>query len=417
MNEPTRSTKPDDVCPRPDPPVDHSTQPLAPAIYPTAVWICNDTDQAEQMLTGEREGYVYQRVRHPNADALADKIREIHHAERVAITSSGMAALAAAVLSQLRSGDHVVLSNQLYGSSSVLVTQELERFGITSTTVDTCDLGATKTALQDATKLLVVETIGNPCLAVTDVRALADLAHERSAKLLVDNTFATPVLCRPLELGADLVMESVSKLMNGHGDVMLGALCGRAADWERVPSVLYTWGLSSGAFDAWLATRGLATMHLRVERACKTALKVAEYLTAEDSIEHVDYPGLPNHPQHELATRQFNGTYGSMVTFRLAGGRSAADAFIVAADKIPFCPSLGEACTTLSHPESTSHRGLSPAEREALGIRGGTIRLSIGIESAEFVLESLRAALELRGPLTKRLNELCAVVRGSPTLQ
>ena len=383
------SAKPDDVCPRPDQPVANATQPLAPAIYPTSVWICNDTDEADQILAGEREGYVYQRSRHPNADALADKIAEIHGAERVAITSSGMAALAAAALSQLQTGDHVVLSHQLYGHSLLLLTQELSRLGVTSTTVDTCDLDATRAAFTSATRMLVVETIANPCLPVADIAALAELAHQHDTKLLVDNTFATPVLCRPLELGADLVMESVSKMINGHSDVILGALCGSAADCERVPLVLSAWGLTSSPFDAWLAVRGLATMHLRVQQACQTARQVAEILAAEPSIEHVDYPGLATHPQHELAARQFDGQFGSMVTFRLRGGRTAADAFIKAADNIPFCPSLGEFTTTLSHPESTSHRGLSVGERKTLGIGGGTIRLSVGIESSEFVLQAV----------------------------
>lgn len=392
-NELPKAARPDDICPRPDKPVAQTTQPMAPAIYPTSVWMCNDTQQADQLMTGDLEGYVYQRVGHPNADAFAEKVAALHGAERVAVTSSGMAALALAALSQLEPGDHVVVSNQLYGQTVVLLTQELKRLGISSTNVDTCDLDATRAAVTAATKLLVVETIGNPCLNVADITSLAEIARACSAKLLVDNTFATPVLCRPLELGADLVMESVSKMMNGHSDVMLGALCGRERDWERVPLVSLAWGFASSPFDAWLATRGLATMHLRVERACETAGRVAEFLSQSVAVEQVDYPGLADHPQHELATDQFGGRYGSMVTFRLSGGRRAADAFIAAAERIPFCPSLGEAATTLSHPESTSHRGLSPTAREALGISGGTIRLSVGLESSDFVVNALVEAL------------------------
>jgi len=385
--------QPDDVCPRPDRPVAHATQPLAPAIYPTSVWICNDTTQAEQLLGGQSEGYVYQRDGHPNADALAAKIRQLHRAEQALITSSGMAALSAAILSQLAPGDHIVLSKQLYGRSLLLLTQEFPRLGVMATKVDTGDLEATRRAWTPRTKLLVVETIANPCLQVADLTALAELAHQHQARLLVDNTFATPVLCRPLEVGADLVMESASKMMNGHSDVMLGVLCGRTSDWQRVPVVAAAWGLASSPFDAWLTLRGLTTLHLRVDRACSTAQRVAEFLASHPRVEHVDYPGLLSHPQHDLAARQFGGRYGSIVTFRLAGGRPAADALIAAAHRIPFCPSLGEACTTLSHPESTSHRSLTPPERLALGVTGGTIRLSVGIESPEFVLESLAEAL------------------------
>ena len=392
-NEIPKTPRADDICPRPDAPVAQATQPMASAIYPTSVWMCNDTQQADQILAGDLKGYVYQRVGHPNADAFAEKVAALHAAERVAVTSSGMAALSLAALSQLEPGDHVVVSNQLYGQSLLLLTQELARFGISSTPVDTCDRDATRAAMTSATKLVVVETIGNPRLHVADIAVLAEIAHDGQAKLLVDNTFATPVLCRPLELGADLVMESVSKMMNGHSDVMLGALCGRECDWERVPLVLSAWGLASSPFDAWLAVRGLTTMHLRVERACETAQQVAKFLIRERAVEQVDYPGLPDHPQHALATAQFGGRFGSIVTFRLSGGRAAADAFIAATDRIPFCPSLGEATTTLSHPESTSHRGLSPSQRELLGISGGTIRLSIGLESRDFVLDSLAEKL------------------------
>ena len=249
--------------------------------------------------------------------------------------------------------------------------------------------------LTEATRLVVIETISNPCLQVADIQELAAIAHGRRAELYVDNTFATPALCRPLELSADWVMESVSKLMNGHSDVMLGALCGHERNWSRVPLVLAAWGLASSPFDAWLSVRGLATMHLRVARACDNAMQAAAFLAGRDDVERVDYPGLSEHPQHALAARQFAGRFGSVVTFHLRGGRSAADAFIKAAQgRIPFCPSLGETATTLSHPESTSHRSLTPQARQQLGISGGTIRLSVGIESPEFVLEALRSALD-----------------------
>ena len=392
-NKQPKSVKPDDICPRPDKPVNLTTQPLAPAIYPTSVWMCNEPAETDRMLGGQADGYVYQRDQHPNADALAEKVRQLHHAECATITSSGMAALSAAALSLLAPGDHVVLSNQLYGKTSLLFGQELGRMGMSCAAVDACDHDATRDAIVDGTKLLVVETIANPCLQVADIAALAEMAHQRGAKLLVDNTFATPVLCRPLDLGADLVMESISKMMNGHSDVMLGALCGCSASWERVPLVTSAWGLASSPFDAWLALRGLTTLHLRMDRACETSAAVASFLAERAGVEQVDYPGLADHPQHELATRQFAGRYGSMVTFRLAGGRAAADAFIAASDAIPFCPSLGEASTTLSHPETTSHRAMSPDAREVLGIGSGTIRLSVGLESADFVIESLQQSL------------------------
>jgi cystathionine beta-lyase/cystathionine gamma-synthase len=237
--------------------------------------------------------------------------------------------------------------------------------------------------------LLIVETITNPLLRVSDLAALADMAHANGARLLVDNTFAGPIVCRPMELGADLVMESLTKSINGHSDVNLGLLCGRADCWERVPLVLSAWGLASGPFDCWLAARGLGTLALRAQRADANALAAAQHIRKQPQVESVHYPGLPEHADHALARRQFGGRFGSMVTFTLRGGTPAAEQFIRAAEQIPFCPSLGDLSTTLSHPESTSHRGMTAEARAALGIFGGTIRLSVGIESAEAIQAAL----------------------------
>jgi cystathionine beta-lyase/cystathionine gamma-synthase len=250
------------------------------------------------------------------------------------------------------------------------------------------------TAMKDNTRLLVIETIANPLLEVADVAAFADIAHRNGALLLVDNTFATPIVFRPLEHGADLVLESLTKMMNGHSDVMLGLLCGRQATWERMPGALSAWGLTASPFDCWLAFRGLTTLHLRMERACVNATHAAEFLATQSKVDQVFYPGLASHATHALAARQFGERFGSIVSFRLRGGRAAADAFIAAAQEIPFCPSLGEASTTLSHPETTSHRGLSPQERMALGIDGGVIRLSVGVESPQFIGDALGRALD-----------------------
>jgi cystathionine beta-lyase/cystathionine gamma-synthase len=382
----------DDVCPRPSrvPPLD--TEPHAPPIYLSSVYECRDPQQAADLLSGKLPGHVYSRDSHPNADLLAEKCRELHAAERAAITSSGMAALALAVLSQLEHGDHLVVSNQLYGRSLSLFTQETARLGIDSTVVDTCDLKAVEKACHAKTRLVAVETISNPVLRVADIRSLAKVAKAAGARLLVDNTFAGPALCRPLEQGADLVMESLTKTMNGHSDVVLGLLCGPESLWQRVPTASSSWGLSSAPFDCWLVLRGLGTLALRIDRASSNALAVAEFLAKQKGLDAVHYPGLKIHPDHELARQQFGDRYGSIVTFTLSGGTRAAEAFI-AGSRIPFCPSLGELSTTLSHPESTSHRTLPAAARAALGITGGTIRLSVGIESPESVVAAVAAGL------------------------
>ena len=211
--------------------------------------------------------------------------------------------------------------------------------------------------------------------------------------MLVDNTLAGPVICRPLELGADLVLESLTKTMNGHSDVLLGLLCGREDYWQRVPSVLSIWGLTSSPMDCWLALRGLGTLAIRIERAAANAFVVAQFLEEQSTVEKVNYPGLASHPDHALARKQFGDRGGTLVTFTLGGGLAAAEAFIAAAGKIPFCPSLGELSTTLTHPASTSHRAMEPAARRALGIDDGTIRLSVGVESAEYIVAAMAEGL------------------------
>jgi len=387
---------PDDLCPKPSSLPQLSTKPHAAPIYPASVWACESPEQADEILAGRVPGYVYQRDGNPNASMLAEKLCQLHACDRGAVTGSGMAALAAAMLARMKEGDHAVIGSRMYGKTAALLGSEGRRLGMQMTAVDMCDTAAVLSAIRPNTKLVVAETIANPLLEVADIASLAEIAHQKNTLLLVDNTFASPILCRPMEFGADLVMESLTKTLNGHSDVILGFLGGREDVWERVPAVISTWGFSSGPFECWLAERGLMTAHLRIERACQNALAVAEFLRSQaPNVAAVHYPGLKEHPRHALAEKQFGGLFGTIVTFRLAGERAAADAFIAsAAERIPFCPSLGELSTTLSHPETTSHRGMTAQERAALGITGGTIRLSVGTESLEFIRDALDEALK-----------------------
>ena len=385
---------PEDICPRPDFLPTQPTQPMSPAIYPAAVYRCESPDQADRLLARTMEGYVYSREGHPNSDQLAEKCRHLHQAEQAAVVSSGMAALSVAVMAHVKAGDRVVASRHLYGKSLVLLQGELARWGAETVVVDTCNLDEVAQALTPNTRLLVAETISNPVLRVADIAQLSALAHGVGAQLLIDNSFAGPTVCRPLELGADLVMESLTKIMNGHSDVLLGLLCGRTSAWSRVAQAVTTWGFACSPFDCWLAARGLGTLALRADKAGQNAQRVAEFLAERDDVTEVHYPGLPGHPDHQLAARQFQGGCGSMVTFTLPHGRAAATRFIEAAMQIPFSPSLGDLSTTLSHPESTSHRGMTPEQRAALGISGGTIRLSVGVESAEAIRQALKTGLD-----------------------
>lgn len=389
------SDDPRDLCPRPANAARPDVTPLIPPLELSAVYRMSDPDEADALLGGAAQGYVYARDGHPNAAALAEKCRLLHAAEEGVVCGSGMGALATAALALLEQGQEVLLSDQLYGKSVMLLTVELARLGFRSRVVDTSDLEQVDVALASRPRLLVCETISNPNLRVANLPELAKLAQAYGTLLLVDNTFATPIHCRPFTWGADLVHESLTKMMNGHSDVILGFLGGRRAHWERIPTVLSTWGLSASPFDCWLASRGLGTLAVRMERASANALEVAELLQTRPELSSVHYPGLPSHPDHELACRLLHGGFGSMVTFTLRGGRESATRFIRAVSAtIPFAPSLGDLSTTLSHPESTSHRGYSAEERKRLGIDGGTIRLSVGIETAESIIAAVDGALQ-----------------------
>jgi cystathionine beta-lyase/cystathionine gamma-synthase len=390
-------------------------KPSASPIYPAAVYQCESIEQADFGLgatsSGQVDGnYIYQRDAHPNADQVSEQIRRLHGCEKGLVCASGMSAIAVAVLANFKPGDHLLISDQLYGRSTKLLADEMPKWGVSCTKVDSCNLSAVKKAIQPNTRMFVVETISNPRLRVSPLDELTELAHQNQARILIDNTFATPVICRPSEFGADLIMESVSKMINGHADLMLGFLGGNSASWDRVPTVCSTWGFASAPFECWLAGRGLMTLAIRMQTASRNAMAAARMLSQHSAVETVDYPGLPSHPDHEVALRLFGGSenqstignepndnatepkFGSVVTFHLKQGRNAAEQFIKS-QKIPFFPSLGDICTTLSHPASTSHRGYSPESRAELGIFEGTIRLSVGIESTSQVLEMLQSSL------------------------
>ncbi|MGY8767859.1 MAG: trans-sulfuration enzyme family protein [Pirellulales bacterium] len=387
-----------DLCAEPWRVEQLNTTPQSAPLYLASVYQCDSPDQARQLLKGQKPGYVYQRDGNPNSDILAERCQRLHQADWAVATSSGMSALSAALLAFCKTGDHVIVSRDLYGRTLDLLVSETTRLGIGSTAVDACDLQQVQDALRPETKLLVVETISNPTLKLCDLKQLAEMVHANGTLLLVDNTFASPTVCRPLESGADLVVESLTKIMNGHSDGILGMLAGNGDHFNRVNQVISIWGTSASAFDCWMTARGLSTLHLRAERASENALKLAEHLSGCSQIEQVLYPGLAKHSQHALAQQQFGQQFGSIVTFTLkAEGiapEEAATRFIAAAKEIPFCPSLGELSTTLSHPASTSHRNLSEAELSQLGISGATIRLSVGTETIEHLISVFDEALK-----------------------
>ncbi len=362
------------------PPALGSSRPLAPPLYATSVYALPDLDTLDRIVERQEPGFCYARDDHPNASGLAAKLAALEGGDWAAVCGSGMAAISAIFAATLSQGSRVVASNRLYGRTSQLLTQDLPRFGVRAEFVDPGDLAAVARALETPAKLLFVETVSNPLLAVADLDALAELAHARGCLFVVDNTFATPVLCRPLERGADLVMESLTKMIGGHSDVTLGMVAGRGALSAEVTRAVSVWGFASNPFDCWLAERGLATLQLRMRAACANAAALADWLAAQPGVKRVLYPGRPDHPGHATAMRLLGGAFGNMLCFELTGGREAVNRFMRRAPGVPFSPSLGDTRTTCSHPASTSHRYVPAEEKACQGITDGLIRLSVGAE-------------------------------------
>jgi cystathionine beta-lyase/cystathionine gamma-synthase len=382
------------------------TKPLIEPLYQSSVYCLEDLDVLDAVMDGEEKGFIYARDSHPNALRLAERLAELERGGWGLMGGSGMACISAAVLALVKQGDRIIASNRLYGRTMQLFTQELARFGISTTLVDTTDLGAVESALRaaPAPRLLFVETLSNPLLRLAHVEALANLAHPYQCQVIVDNTFATPILCRPLELGSDLVMESLTKMVGGHSDLTLGVLCGPAdavaEDFrQHINQVISIWGLSSAPFDCWLAQRSLDTLALRVKQASRNAAALADWLAIQSGVRQVVYPGRPDHPDHVAAHALFTDEaeqeplFGNMLCFELSGGREAVNQFLRLASGIPFSPSLGNTTTTCSHPASTSHRYVSPAEKRRQGISDGLIRLSVGVEDVERIRQELMKGL------------------------
>lgn len=376
--------------------------PQSEPIHLTGVWRMESTEQADSILGGATQGFVYRRDGHPNATSLAQTLKVLHGAEQAIVTAQGMSAISIAAMALLKPGDRVLLGQPVYGRTSVFFKNDLARWGIEVEDIHVTDLAAWKQALNKPTRMVLFETITNPRMSVPDIQSIARLAHDSGGiatansgtVVFVDNTFATPALCQPLALGADLVMESLSKFVCGHSDAMLGLLCGHTRVWDRIQRTMSSFGMTSSPLDCWLTSRGLASLPVRMAHAAASALALATAIQSQPAIESIDYPGLPSHPDHLKAKQQFQGTYGNMLAVHLNGGAESAQRFIELVSRdIPFCPSLGEAQTTLSHPVSTSHRSYSLEQLSGLGIHGGTLRFSIGLEPTQQLIASVQQGL------------------------
>lgn len=374
-----------------EPPVNR-TEPLARPIVPSSVFRLGDPDQADALMSGRETGDVYARDGHPNARALAALIADLEGAEAGLIVSSGMAALATVLLDRLASGDRVLVSEDGYGKTLALTAGRLTRLGIDVRLVRADRPSAAADAIDPRTRLILVESISNPLLTVTELEPWAELARRAGALLVVDGTFAPPPILRALEHGADLVVHSLTKFLSGHSDVTLGAVVGKSAVIEPLRATASTFGFHAAAFDCWLTERGLATFIARIDRACRNAAGLAAALPTLPGVARVFYPGLAGRPGHEWLARRTD-RFGNMVSFELSGGREAVTRLFRRLRLVPFCPSLGDARTTVSHPASTSHRGLAPEARAALGIEDGLVRVSVGLEALEDILADFSQAL------------------------
>ena len=365
--------------------------PSSVPIYQAAAFSTADAAELGDVLTGAIPGYAYSRIDNPTTAALGNAVAELEGAEAGLAFATGMAAIHAAIVSVVRAGQTIVATRAVYGTTRDLLVRVLSGLGIATEFVDPRHLAAVDAALtRTGAPVLYVETISNPTIVVSDLAALAEVAHRRGALLLVDNTFASPYACRPIELGADLVMHSATKYLSGHGDVLAGVVVGSHERIAAIRPILVDVGGALAPLAAFLVLRGLPTLAIRMERHTETALELAAWLAGQEGVDRVHYPGLPDDPSHPVAVRQMH-VFGGMMAFELTGGREAGRAFLDAMEVAERTASLGGVRTITTHPPSTTHRQLDAVALREAGIAPGLLRCSVGLEDAE----DLRADFEL----------------------
>jgi O-acetylhomoserine (thiol)-lyase len=408
---------------------DPATGARAPPIYQTTSYVFDDADHAADLYALEAEGYVYSRIANPTTRVLERRMADLEGGTDAVATAAGMAALDAATSVLAESGDNVVAAADMYGGTATYLSKMASRRGIECRVVDTLDVSAYEAAVDERTAYVHVETIANPSLRTPDFAAIADVAHANEAPLVVDNTFATPALCRPLEHGADVVWESTTKWLHGSGTTVGGILVdGGTFPWratDKYPELsgenpafgvdfserfgdrafaecarqraVRSLGNQQSPFDAWVTLQGIETLPLRMEKHCENAAHVADFLDAHPAVAWVSYPGLERHETHDLATRYLEGGYGGMVTFGLAGGFEAAKALCESVELASFLANIGDAKTLIIHPASTTHAQLSAEEQRAAGVAPDMLRLSVGIEDPDDIVADLERGLDAAG--------------------
>lgn len=362
-------------------------------IYQSSTFAFESAEQGAALFQGREEGYIYTRIGNPTTKALEDCVAILEKGCGGLATASGMAAISTTYLALLDRDSHLISTDAVYGPSRTVVENELSRFGVQADFVDTSDIEKIKKSLRPNTRVLFVETPANPTIVLTDIRACAGLAREKGITLVVDNTFSSPILQNPLELGADVVIHSLTKFLNGHSDVVGGMIVAREESlFKRLRKALILMGGTIDPHQAWLVLRGVKTLALRVEKSQDNAMKLARFLEARAEVRWVNYPGLESHPQHALAKLQMKG-FGSMLCFGLKGGFEAGRKMINAVKLCTLAVSLGGVESLIQHPASMTHAGVSEEERKAAGISDDLIRLSVGCEGYEDLREDLDQAL------------------------
>ncbi len=362
-------------------------------IYQTSTFQFRDAAHGAALFAGREKGFIYTRLGNPTVHALEEAVADLEHADGAVATSSGMGAVSTVFLALLEQGAHVVGTASVYGPSRLLVEEHLARFGVRSSFVDTTCLDTVRAAMRPETRLLYVETPSNPTMDVSDIAALAEIAHAAGCVLVVDNTFASPYLQTPLDLGADVVLHSVTKSINGHADVVGGIVAAKdPALVTRLRAMMRSLGCNMDPHQAFLVLRGLKTLGLRTERAQQSALAIARWLEAHPKVAWVRYAGLPSHPQYDIAMKQMRGS-GGMIAFELRGGLEAGKTLMNAVKVATLAVSLGGVETLIEHPASMTHASMSPDARRAAGFSDGLVRYSVGIEDLADLIADLEQAL------------------------
>lgn len=365
----------------------------AEALFLTSGFRYRQAEDAADRFADRQDGYTYSRLGNPTVRCFEERLALLEGAEDAAATATGMAAVNTSLMSGLKAGDRVVAARCLFGSCNYVLTEILPRFGVEVVLVDGRDLDAWGEVLSRPTTLVFFETPGNPTLELIDIEAVSVLAHQAGAKVIVDNVFATPILQKPLVLGADIVAYSATKHIDGQGRCLGGAiLCGAAYRKDVLQPYLKHTSPTLSPFNAWVLLKGLETLELRVREQCRNALQIARFLEEHPAVETVLYPGLPSHPQHELACRQMSA-HGSLVAFRLGGDQHRAFEVMNRLDLIAISNNLGDAKSLITHPCTTTHQRLSRGERDDLGITDDLVRLSVGLEAPEDLMQDLDQAL------------------------